>query len=224
MPGYTHHPAAQPDLSPTTSRLRRDAGAGPRTPPRRPPSGSTSCPWGRAPWPERLTPSTGASPRNCSDSRGSRGTRWTPCRIGTRPRIRRGGHPGRAYLPAGRGDRPLEPAEFGFVRIPDLFATGSSLMPPEEEPDVAEIVRGLAFHTAGNFIALLTGDEGTAAQLQQGYAGGQGAPLRHGRRRRADARRHDGPRQLDLVRRTKDEGRCPRRIHDGHRPRGRSRG
>ena len=47
-------------------------------------------------------------------------------------------------------------AEFGFVRIPDSFATGSSLMPQKKNPDVAEIARGKAGRTAGNFIALLT--------------------------------------------------------------------
>ncbi|OGW61322.1 MAG: argininosuccinate lyase [Nitrospirae bacterium RBG_16_64_22] len=47
-------------------------------------------------------------------------------------------------------------AEFGFVRIPDSFATGSSLMPQKKNPDVAEIARGKAGRAAGNFIALLT--------------------------------------------------------------------
>lgn len=46
-------------------------------------------------------------------------------------------------------------AEFGFVRIPDSFATGSSLMPQKKNPDVAEIARGKSGRAAGNFIALL---------------------------------------------------------------------
>ena len=33
-------------------------------------------------------------------------------------------------------------AEFGFVELPDAFATGSSIMPQKKNPDVAELVRG----------------------------------------------------------------------------------
>ncbi len=32
--------------------------------------------------------------------------------------------------------------EFGFVELPDAFATGSSIMPQKKNPDVAELVRG----------------------------------------------------------------------------------
>src|SRR5207237_2446979 len=33
-------------------------------------------------------------------------------------------------------------SEFGFLRLPDRVATGSSLMPQKKNPDVAELIRG----------------------------------------------------------------------------------
>src|SRR5581483_10255509 len=33
-------------------------------------------------------------------------------------------------------------SEFGFVELPDAFATGSSMMPQKKNPDVAELIRG----------------------------------------------------------------------------------
>jgi len=47
-------------------------------------------------------------------------------------------------------------AEFGFVEIPDAFATGSSIMPQKKNPDVPELVRGKAGRVFGNLTALLT--------------------------------------------------------------------
>ncbi|MBW1741026.1 MAG: argininosuccinate lyase [Deltaproteobacteria bacterium] len=47
-------------------------------------------------------------------------------------------------------------AEFGFVEIPDAFATGSSIMPQKKNPDVAELVRGRAGRVFGNLMAVLT--------------------------------------------------------------------
>ena len=32
--------------------------------------------------------------------------------------------------------------EFGFISLPDAYATGSSIMPQKKNPDVAELVRG----------------------------------------------------------------------------------
>jgi argininosuccinate lyase len=46
--------------------------------------------------------------------------------------------------------------EFGFVRLPDAFATGSSMMPQKKNPDVAELVRGRAGRVVGALVALLT--------------------------------------------------------------------
>ena len=47
-------------------------------------------------------------------------------------------------------------AEFGFVEIPDAFATGSSIMPQKKNPDVPELVRGKTGRVFGNLTAVLT--------------------------------------------------------------------
>jgi argininosuccinate lyase len=46
-------------------------------------------------------------------------------------------------------------AEFGFVELPDAFATGSSLMPQKKNPDPAELVRGKSGRVIGDLVALL---------------------------------------------------------------------
>jgi argininosuccinate lyase len=46
-------------------------------------------------------------------------------------------------------------AEFGFLRLPELAATGSSMMPQKLNPDVAELVRGKAGTAAGRVAGLL---------------------------------------------------------------------
>src|SRR5207248_155254 len=46
--------------------------------------------------------------------------------------------------------------EFGFVELPDAFATGSSMMPQKKNPDVAELVRGKTGRVTGALVALLT--------------------------------------------------------------------
>jgi argininosuccinate lyase len=50
--------------------------------------------------------------------------------------------------------------EFGFVRLPDAFTTGSSLMPQKRNPDVLELARGRCRELRG------------LAQLLSGVAGG----------------------------------------------------
>jgi argininosuccinate lyase len=45
---------------------------------------------------------------------------------------------------------------FGFVRLPDGYATGSSIMPQKKNPDVAELMRGKTGRVYGDLIALLT--------------------------------------------------------------------
>jgi argininosuccinate lyase len=44
---------------------------------------------------------------------------------------------------------------FGFVRIPDRFCTGSSIMPQKKNPDVPELVRGKSGRVFGHLVALL---------------------------------------------------------------------
>jgi argininosuccinate lyase len=45
---------------------------------------------------------------------------------------------------------------FGFVRLPDAYCTGSSIMPQKKNPDVPELVRGKAGRVFGALVALLT--------------------------------------------------------------------
>ncbi|MFP4157643.1 MAG: argininosuccinate lyase [Opitutales bacterium] len=47
-------------------------------------------------------------------------------------------------------------AEFGFVRLPDAFTTGSSLMPQKKNPDAFELIRGKSARLTGNLQMLLT--------------------------------------------------------------------
>ena len=47
-------------------------------------------------------------------------------------------------------------AEFGFITLPDAFATGSSIMLQKKNPDVPEIVRGKTGRVVGSLVALLT--------------------------------------------------------------------
>ena len=70
--------------------------------------------------------------------------------------------------------------EFGFVRMPDAFCTGSSIMPQKKNPDLPELVRGKTGRVYGNLMALLTTMKGLPTHLQQGHAGRQGTPVRHG--------------------------------------------
>jgi argininosuccinate lyase len=56
-------------------------------------------------------------------------------------------------------------SEFGFVRLPESAATGSSMMPQKLNPDVAELVRG----KAGTMIGRLTGLLATIKGLPLAY-------------------------------------------------------
>ena len=47
-------------------------------------------------------------------------------------------------------------AEFGFIELPDAFATGSSMMPQKKNPDVAELARGKTGRVYGALFSLLT--------------------------------------------------------------------
>ena len=46
-------------------------------------------------------------------------------------------------------------AEFGFLRLDDAFATGSSMLPQKKNPDIAELARGKAGRLVGNLAGLL---------------------------------------------------------------------
>jgi len=45
---------------------------------------------------------------------------------------------------------------FGFVRLPDAYTTGSSIMPQKRNPDVAELMRGKTGRVYGSLMTLLT--------------------------------------------------------------------
>ena len=47
-------------------------------------------------------------------------------------------------------------SEFGFIKLGDEIATGSSLMPQKKNPDIAELLRGRAGRSLGGFVALAT--------------------------------------------------------------------
>ena len=57
-------------------------------------------------------------------------------------------------------------AEFGFVRLDDQFATGSSLMPQKKNPDVFELARAKSARLLGELVALL----GTLKGVPAGYS------------------------------------------------------
>jgi len=46
--------------------------------------------------------------------------------------------------------------QFGFVRLPDAYSTGSSIMPQKKNPDVAELMRGKTGRVYGDLVSLLT--------------------------------------------------------------------
>ncbi|MGH9780084.1 MAG: argininosuccinate lyase [Candidatus Acidiferrales bacterium] len=51
-------------------------------------------------------------------------------------------------------------AEFGYVELPDTFATGSSAMPQKKNPDALELLRGKTGRVAGSAVALFTALKG----------------------------------------------------------------
>ena len=70
----------------------------------------------------------------------------------------------------------------GFVTLSDKFTTGSSIMPQKRNPDAAELVRAKTGRIVGALNAHADGDEGPAARLSEGHAGGQGRRDRCARR------------------------------------------
>ncbi len=47
-------------------------------------------------------------------------------------------------------------SEWKLIKLPEEFTTGSSLMPQKKNPDMAELIRGKAGRTFGNYISLIT--------------------------------------------------------------------
>jgi argininosuccinate lyase len=50
--------------------------------------------------------------------------------------------------------------EYGFIRLDDAFATGSSMLPQKKNADIAELMRGKTGRFIGNLVALLTALKG----------------------------------------------------------------
>ncbi len=46
--------------------------------------------------------------------------------------------------------------EFGFIKLPDEFSTGSSIMPQKKNPDISELLRGKTGRVFGDLVSLLT--------------------------------------------------------------------
>ena len=117
-------------------------------------------------------------------------------------------------------------SEFGFARLPELAATGSSIMPQKLNPDVAELARG----KAGAAIGRLTGLLATVKSLPLAYDRDlqeDKPPLfaaRKRRRRRARRARGAGGRARVRPRAPRRRGRRPAAARDrrgrGARPRG----
>ena len=51
-------------------------------------------------------------------------------------------------------------SEFGWLKLPDSFCTGSSIMPQKKNPDVLELLRGRAGQLTGALVDLLTMTKG----------------------------------------------------------------
>ena len=47
-------------------------------------------------------------------------------------------------------------SEFGFIKLSDRHATGSSIMPQKKNPDIPELLRGKTGRAYGNLVSLLT--------------------------------------------------------------------
>lgn len=46
--------------------------------------------------------------------------------------------------------------EFKFIKLPDEFSTGSSIMPQKKNPDVSELLRGKSGRVVGDLVTLIT--------------------------------------------------------------------
>ena len=50
--------------------------------------------------------------------------------------------------------------EYGFIRLPEAYSTGSSAMPQKQNPDALELIRGKAARVIGSQVALITAVKG----------------------------------------------------------------
>ena len=108
--------------------------------------------------------------------------------------------------------------QFAFVRLSDKFTTGSSIMPQKRNPDAAELVRAKVGPHRRRVPVAADGDEGPAARLRQGHAGGQGGHLRRAREPAAGRRGHDRHGGGPGAQRGGHARRRGGRLLHGHRP------
>jgi argininosuccinate lyase len=59
--------------------------------------------------------------------------------------------------------------EFGFVRLDDAYATGSSMLPQKKNPDIAELARGKAGRLIGNLTGFLATMKGLPLSYNRDY-------------------------------------------------------
>ncbi len=59
--------------------------------------------------------------------------------------------------------------EFGFARLDDAYATGSSMLPQKKNPDIAELARGKAGRVIGNLTGFLATMKGLALSYNRDY-------------------------------------------------------
>lgn len=60
-------------------------------------------------------------------------------------------------------------SEFGWIRLPDAFCTGSSMMPQKKNPDVLEILRGKAGQLVGGLMDIMTIMKGTPLTFNRDF-------------------------------------------------------
>ncbi len=59
--------------------------------------------------------------------------------------------------------------EFGFARLDDAYATGSSMLPQKKNPDIAELARGKAGRVIGNLAGFLATMKGLPLSYNRDY-------------------------------------------------------
>lgn len=60
-------------------------------------------------------------------------------------------------------------SEFGWIKLPDAFCTGSSMMPQKKNPDVLEILRGKTGQLTGGLMDVLTMLKGTPLTFNRDF-------------------------------------------------------
>ena len=60
-------------------------------------------------------------------------------------------------------------SEFGWIKLPDAFCTGSSMMPQKKNPDVLELLRGKCGQLAGNHVDTLVMLKGTPLSFNRDF-------------------------------------------------------